>query len=84
MVVSEGLINPSITNPNEIGQEALSTPSPVIEVLTWTNYRKAKKMYGKEYGLFLLGVLPPVLLPLIVWLALAATNERRYGKKKRR
>lgn len=38
-------------------------------------------MYTKEYTLFTLGVLPCVLLPLLVWLALAATNERRYGRK---
>ena len=71
-------------NPPRHTQEGLSTSSPTIEVLTWSNYRRAKKMYGKEYSLFALGVLPPVLLPLLVWLALSATNERRYGVKKRR
>ena len=54
------------------------TPPPFSQK---TNKKQAKKMYTKEYTLFTLGVLPCVLLPLLVWLALAATNERRYGRK---
>jgi hypothetical protein len=41
-------------------------------------------MYFKEYTLFLLGVVPPTLLPLLVWLALRATNERRYGRGRKK
>ena len=63
-------------------QESASSAPPTVEVLTWTGMRRAKKDYNKEWGLYLLGALPPVLLPLLVWLTLSAANNKRFKKKR--
>jgi len=67
----------------EVTRKGHSTLSKPVVVYTYNEYRKTFKDYTREYTLFSLGMAIPVLLPLGVWLLLAASAADSTKLKKK-